>query len=103
MSRRRLWFDAPFAEREDQFQDVAFVLTTRPFSSEEHLLRALWTGLGFRARDFWKSARRRETSVAEFFEDAGVEDAGAAPEELAVTAADWRAASDCLSELDLRE
>ena len=102
MGRRRLWFDAPAAEREDQFQDVAFVLTTRPFASEEHLLRALWTGLGFRARDFWKSTRRREMSVGEFFEDASVEDA-ASPDELAVTAADWRAASDCLSELDPRE
>src|SRR3954471_7910333 len=68
MSRRRLWSGAPATELEDQFQDVALVLTMRRFGSEEHLRRALWTGLGFRARDFWKSARRRERSVGEVFD-----------------------------------
>src|SRR3954462_14286755 len=82
MSRRQLWRGASAAECEDQFQDVALVLWSRQFASEEHLRRALWTGLGLRARDFWKSAPRREMPVGEFFEDVvgdasaeGVEDA----------------------------
>src|SRR3954449_6375356 len=62
MGRKRMWSGAPATEREDQFQDVALVLTTRRFESEQHLRGALWTGLGFRAKDFWKSARRRELS-----------------------------------------
>jgi hypothetical protein len=46
------------------------VFCTRPLRDEEHLRRALWTGLGFRARDFWKAGRRRELSVANLFDDA---------------------------------
>src|SRR4051794_1148309 len=103
MGRRRLWSNVPPAEREDQFQDVAFVLVTRQFRSDEHLLRALWTGLGFRGKDFWKSARRRETSVPEFFDEVMVEDRGVPPEEVAAAAADSRHVEDCLSELDSRE
>src|SRR4051795_8249807 len=101
MARRQLWRGASSAECEDQFQDVALVLWSRQFASEEHLRRALWTGLGFRARDFWKAARRRELPVGEFFEDV-VGDAERV-EDAAVTAADTRCVDDCLSELDPRE
>jgi RNA polymerase sigma factor (sigma-70 family) len=103
MRARRLWRNAPPADHEDQFQDVALVLCTRVFRSEEHLRRALWTGLGFRARDFWKAGRRRELPVADFFDDvrAGTSWDGVAED--AATAADGRYVDDCLSELDARE
>jgi hypothetical protein len=71
--------------------------------SEEHLRRTLWTGLGFRARDFWKSARRRELPVGEFFDDVVADDSTEHVEDAAVTAADTRCIDDCLSELDPRE
>src|SRR3954447_4741543 len=103
MARRQLWRGASAAECEDQFQDVALVLWARQFASEEHLRRALWTGLGFRARDFWKSARRRELPVGEFFEAAAGDDRTEAVRDAAVTAADKRCVDDCLSELDPRE
>ena len=103
MARRQLWRGASAAECEDQFQDVALVLWSRQFASEEHLRRALWTGLGFRARDFWKSARRRELPVGEFFEDVVGDDRVEGVEDTAVTAADTRCVDDCLSELDPRE
>src|SRR3954470_15175388 len=103
MARRQLWRGASPAECEDQFQDVALVLWSRQFASEEHLRRALWTGLGFRARDFWKSARRRELPVGEFFEDVVGDDRAERVEDVAVTAADTRCVDDCLSELDSRE
>src|SRR3954451_19650636 len=103
MSRRRLWSGAPATELEDQFQDVALVLTMRHFGSEEHLRRALWTGLGFRARDFWKAARRREVSVGELFDHIAADDRASHVEESAACAADARWVDDCLSELDQRE
>jgi DNA-directed RNA polymerase specialized sigma24 family protein len=103
MRRRRLWRGASAAELEDQFQDVALVLWMRRFASNEHLLRALWTGLGFRARDFWKAARRRETLVGEFFDDVVGDDRSQCVEEEAVVAADRRLVEDCLSELGPRE
>src|SRR3954452_21771543 len=70
MARRQLWRGASAAECKDQFQDVALVLWSGQFGSEAHPRRALWTGLGSRARHFWKSARRRELPVREFFDDA---------------------------------
>jgi RNA polymerase sigma factor (sigma-70 family) len=103
MGRRRLWRGADAAELEDQFQDVALVLCGRDFASEEHLRRALWTGLGFRAKDFWKAARRREIPVGEFFEETLGDDRLQAVEDAAATAADRRYVDDCLSELDPRE
>jgi RNA polymerase sigma factor (sigma-70 family) len=103
MGRRRLWRGASTAELEDQFQDVALVLCSREFQSEEHLRRALWTGLGFRARDFWKAARRREIPVGEFFEEIIGDDRLAAVEDAAATAADQRQVTDCLAELDAQE
>src|SRR3954468_17546594 len=103
MARRQLWRGASSVECEDQFQDVALVLWSRQFASEEHLRRALWTGLGFRARDFWKSARRRELPVGEFFEDVIGDDSTERVEDAAVIAADARCVDDCLSELDPRE
>src|SRR4051812_14969273 len=103
MARRQLWRGASAAECEDQFQDVALVLWSRQFASEEHLRRALWTGLGFRARDFWKSARRRELPVGEFFEDVVCDESTELVEDAAVIAADARCVDDCLSELDPRE
>src|SRR3954469_14079550 len=103
MARRQLWRGASAAECEDQFQDVALVLWSRQFASEEHLRRALWTGLGFRARDFWKSARRRELPVGEFFEAAAGDDRTEPVEDAAITSADQRCVADCLSELDARE
>lgn len=103
MGRRRLWRGADAAELEDQFQDVALVLCGRDFASEEHLRRALWTGLGFRAKDFWKAARRREIPVGEFFEEILGDDRLQAVEDAAATAADRRYVDDCLSELDPRE
>src|SRR4051812_8767539 len=62
MGRRQLWRGAGAAECEDQFQDVVLVLWSRRFASEEHLRRALWTGLGFRARDFCQGAARRQVN-----------------------------------------
>jgi RNA polymerase sigma factor (sigma-70 family) len=103
MRRRRLWRGASPAEFEDQFQDVALVLCGRDFASEEHLRRALWTGLGFRAKDFWKAARRREIPVGEFFEGVLGDDRLSAVEDDAAVAADRRYVDDCLSELDPRE
>src|SRR3954447_18853810 len=103
MARRQLWRGASADECEDQFQDVALVLWSRQFASKEHLRRALWTGLGFRARDFWKSARRRELPVGEFFEDVVGDESTERVEDAAVTAADARCVDDCLSELDPRE
>src|SRR3954471_5596661 len=103
MARRQLWRGASAAECEDQFQDVALVLWSRQFASEEHLRRALWTGLGFRARDFWKSARRRELPVGEFFEDVVGDESTERVEDAAVIAADARCVDDCLSELDPRD
>src|SRR4051794_18014058 len=103
MGRRHLWRGASPAECEDQFQDVALVLWSRQFASEEHLRRALWTGLGFRARDFWKAARRRELPVGDFFEEVLGDDQTERVEDAAVTAADRRCVDDCLSELDPRE
>src|SRR3954470_4698043 len=103
MARRQLWRGGGAAECEDQFQDVALVLWSRQFASEEHLRRALWTGLGFRARDFWKSARRRELPVGEFFENVVGDASTDGVEDAAVTAADTRCVNDCLSELDPRE
>src|SRR3954454_14942301 len=103
MARRQLWRGASAAECEDQFQDVALVLCSRDFASEEHLRRALWTGLGFRARDFWKAARRREVPVGEFFDATVRDDRTDDVEDVAVTAADRRCVEDCLSELDNRE
>jgi DNA-directed RNA polymerase specialized sigma24 family protein len=103
MRARRLWRNAPPADHEDQFQEVALVLCTRVFRSEEHLRRALWTGLGFRARDFWKAGRRRELPVADLFDDVrgGVSCDGVAED--AAIAADRRYVEDCLSEFDDRE
>jgi len=69
MRGRRLWCDLPPTEHEDQFQDVAMVLCTRRFQSEDHVRRALWTGLGFRAKDFWKAGRRRELPIGELLEE----------------------------------
>jgi RNA polymerase sigma factor (sigma-70 family) len=103
MGRRRLWRGASTAELEDQFQDVALVLSSREFESDEHLRRALWTGLGFRARDFWKAARRREIPVGEFFEEIIGDDRLTAVEDAAATAADHRQVTDCLAELDAEE
>ena len=103
MRARRLWRNAPPADHEDQFQDVALVLCTRVFRSEEHLRRALWTGLGFRARDFWKAGRRRELPVADFFDDVRAAASCDGVAEDAATAADGRYLDDCLSELDARE
>ena len=103
MGRRRLWRGVDATELEDQFQDVALVLCGRDFASEEHLRRALWTGLGFRAKDFWKAARRREIPVGEFFEEILGDDRLQAVEDAAATAADRRYVDDCLSELDPRE
>src|SRR4051812_25398637 len=103
MGHRQLWRGASAAECEDQFQDVALVLWSRQFASEEHLRRALWTGLGFRARDFWKAARRRELPVGDFFEEVLGDDQTERVEDAAVTAADKRCVDDCLSELDPRE
>lgn len=103
MRRSRLWWDASADEHEDQYQDVALALFGRRFESEEHLRRALWTALGFRARDFWKSARRRETSVGEIFDDALGFDAADDVVEAAATLADRRQVEDCLAELDGRE
>jgi DNA-directed RNA polymerase specialized sigma24 family protein len=103
MGRRALWRGASLAEREDQLQDVTLVLCSREFDSEEHLQRALWTGLGFRARDFWKAARRREVPVAEFFEEIIGDDRLDGIEDAAIVAADGRQVDDCLSELDAHE
>jgi hypothetical protein len=103
MRRSRLWHDAPPSEHEDQFQEVALVLCGRDFKSETHLRRALWMGLGFRAKDFWKAARRREVSVGEFFEPVARDPSGDGVEEEAALAADSRIVDDCLSELDDRE
>ncbi|HEX8745138.1 MAG TPA: sigma-70 family RNA polymerase sigma factor [Thermoleophilaceae bacterium] len=103
MRGRRLWCDLPPAEHEDQFQDVAMVLCTRRFRSEEHVRRALWTGLGFRAKDFWKAGRRRELSVGELFEQVAADERADGVEEAATVAADSRVVDDCLSELDARE
>lgn len=103
MRGRRLWCDLPPAEHEDQFQDVAMVLCTRRFQSEDHVRRALWTGLGFRAKDFWKAGRRRELPVGELFEDVAVDERGGGVDEAATVAADTRVVDDCLSELDSRE
>ena len=103
MSRKRSWSGASAADCEDQFQDVALVLTTRRINDDEHLQRALWTGLGFRAKDFWKSPRRRELSVGEFFDSIGGDDRSARFEDEALTAADLRQVADCLAELDERE
>lgn len=103
MRGRRLWCDLPPAEHEDQFQDVAMVLCTRRFRSEEHVRRALWTGLGFRAKDFWKAGRRRELSVGELFEEVAADERADGVEEAAAVAADRRVVDDCLSELDARE
>src|SRR4051812_775607 len=103
MERRQLWRGASAAACEDQFQDVALVLWSRQFASPEHPRRALWTGLGFRARDFWKSARRRELPVGEFFEDVVGDSSTEGVEDAAVIAADARCVDDCLSELDRRE
>src|SRR3954470_23423941 len=36
MRTTRLWWDAPAAEHEDQYQDVSLALYARPFESEEH-------------------------------------------------------------------
>ena len=90
MGRRRLWRGADAAELEDQFQDVAVVLLTRDYASEDHLRRALWTGPGFRATDFWKAARRREVPVGEFFEEILGDDRLEAVEDAAAAAADQR-------------
>src|SRR3954454_15840920 len=103
MGGRQLWRGAGAAECEDQFQDVALVLWARKFASEEHLRRALWTGLGFRARDFWKSARRRELPVGEIFDAAARDERTEPVDDAAITAADQRCVADCLSELDARE
>src|SRR5436190_8141738 len=103
MARRQLWRGAGAAECEDQFQDVALVLWSRRFASEEHLRRALWTGLGFRARDYWKAARRREVPVDEFFDDVARDNRLEQVEDVATTAADTRCVDDCLSELDSEE
>jgi RNA polymerase sigma factor (sigma-70 family) len=103
MRSRRLWRNTPPVEHEDQFQDVALVLYGRRFSSEDHLRRALWTGLGFRARDFWKSARRRETCVGDFYDDIAGDDGALDVEHDATIAADLRQVDDCLSELEPRE
>src|SRR2546421_6171082 len=70
MGRQHLWRGTDVSVREDQFQDVVAVLWMRRFTSENHVLRALWAGLGFRAKDFWKAARRREVPVGEFFDGA---------------------------------
>jgi RNA polymerase sigma factor (sigma-70 family) len=103
MGRRRLWRGMPRVEYDDHFQEVALVLYTRCFESEEHLYRALWTGLGFRARDFWKAGRRREIPYGDMFGAEapapsvdGVEDHGR-------VVADARHVEDCLSDLDERE
>ncbi len=103
MGRRQLWRGASAAECEDQFQDVSLILWSRDFASKEHLRRALWTGLGFRARDFWKAARRREVPVGEFFDEVVGDSRGDSVEDAATTAADKRCVDDCLSELDGRE
>jgi RNA polymerase sigma factor (sigma-70 family) len=103
MSHRGLWRGASLAEREDQLQDVTLVLCSREFDSEEHLRRALWTGLGFRARDFWKAGRRCEIPVGEFFEEVLGDDRLDTVEDAAIAAADRRHVDDCLSELDARE
>src|SRR5918912_1048521 len=88
---------------EDQLQDVTLVLCSREFDSEEHLRRALWTGLGFRARDFWKAGRRCEIPVGEFFEEVLGDDRLDTVEDAAIAAADRRHVGDCLSELGARE
>lgn len=103
MAHRRLWQGASRPELEDQFQDVALVLWSRAYASEEHLRRALWTALGFRARDHWKSARRRELPVGEFFDEVIGDDRAVAVEDAAAAAADVRCVDDCLSELNERE
>ena len=103
MGRQRLWRGANDAELEDQFQDVALVLCARDFASEEHLRRALWMGLGFRAKDFWKAARRKEVPVALFFDEVIGDDRADAIEDVAAAAADRRFIDDCLSELDPQE
>jgi RNA polymerase sigma factor (sigma-70 family) len=103
MREQRLWRGASDAELEDQFQDVALVLCARDFASKEHLRRALWMGLGFRAKDFWKAARRREVPVALFFDEVIGDDRADAIEDDAAASADRRFIDDCLSELDPRE
>jgi RNA polymerase sigma factor (sigma-70 family) len=103
MERSRLWHGASRADLEDQFQDVALVLCTRTYASEAHLRKALWMGLGFRARDYWKAARRRELPVGEFFEGILGDDRLDAVEDTAAAAADSRQVDDCLAELDERE
>jgi DNA-directed RNA polymerase specialized sigma24 family protein len=103
MGRRRLWRGACAAEREDHLQDVTLILCSREFASEEHLRRALWAGLGFRARDFWKAGRRREVPVAQFFDEVIGDDRLDDVEDAAIAAADSRQVDDCLSELDARE
>ena len=103
MRGRRLWGNLPPAEHEDQFQEVAMVLCTRRFGSEEHLRRALWTGLGFRAKDFWKAGRRQELPVAGLFDEVAADEGGDGVEDAATIAADTRVVDDCLGELDARE
>jgi RNA polymerase sigma factor (sigma-70 family) len=100
MERTRLWHGANRADLEDQFQDVALVLCARTYASESHLKKALWMGLGFRARDHWKAARRRELPVGEFFEGILGDDRLDAVEDAAAAAADSRQVDDCLAELD---
>lgn len=103
MRRGRLWHDAPADELEDQFQDAAIILCARGFESEDHLRHALWAALGFRARDFWKSSRRREVPVAEFFDEALAREAVDGVAETAAIAADSRQVDDCLAELEPQE
>jgi RNA polymerase sigma factor (sigma-70 family) len=103
MGERRLWADLPPADREDQFQDVSMVLCMRRFRSQKHVWRALWTGLGFRAKDFWKAARQRELPVAELFDQVADDEHADHVQDIATVAADRRIVDDCLSELDARE
>ena len=103
MRGRRLWRGTSAPDCEDQYQDVALVLCARQFRSEDHLRRALWTGLGFRARDFWKASRQRDLLVPDLFEERGADESSVDVEDAAATAADSRYVEDCLSELDAPE
>jgi DNA-directed RNA polymerase specialized sigma24 family protein len=105
LGRTRPWRGGAANELDAAYWEVALALSQRTFESEEHLRRALYRGMSFRAMHFWRRAKtraEREVPVDAVIEEVADERAEA-EQRGAEMAADFRLAMDFMSELEPSE
>ncbi|MDP9344406.1 MAG: sigma-70 family RNA polymerase sigma factor [Actinomycetota bacterium] len=105
LRRTRLWRGGAANELEGAYWNAAMALSRRDFESEEHLRRALYRGMNYRALTFWRAARARaQSEIPVDISSLETEDERSPQaQEQAEIAADFRVVLDFMSELDASE